>query len=221
LPLPLCLPDGVWVQHPRIQSTKSMASQVEVFVSSDFSASELSQFWSRFHRDDACIGKYVDPLPRSLETFLDKTATGQMHFCLIYYRGQVAGASWLHDLSTYQGSPTAWMALYHLPEFRSTSHLGVRDQQGMFVWASQLGIYSIFAACRRTNLVAKKSIAKSGFEWVAEVPKFAQWDGEWDAAHVHTLRPEDTAECERQAYLRADKNRFLASFDYPAATLSS
>lgn len=211
------LPKDVIIADPWDYLTHPSFASARVTVTHRFSARDLMTWWQTFSTDPAVPENYSDATSRlNLEQFLSPTRYENGHFFLIYCHGEVAGASWLHDLDYSGGVCSAWMALYHMPRFRSV--IGARSTLAVFELAHRLGVQAIFAACRTTNKAAMRLIRKAGYKHVGTYYGFTTFNGIPGDVHLFSLYDEHRSECWRQARVRAAKNMGLSERFIPTLT---
>jgi RimJ/RimL family protein N-acetyltransferase len=172
---------------------------------------QLQTWWDAMQFDDLSVA-YNDDFPSSLTDFRLDVAQGSKLLLLLLVDGQVAGASWLHDM-VYRPDGTVsagWLGGYILPVYRgrlSTRLCAVVKQY----WEAQ-GIRHFFAAAHIANRRSQAFIARGmQFHRVDICEQFSFYNGELTDVVFYTANRHDAELARECAQARAQRQWYLAA----------
>ena len=166
---------------------------------------ELEVFWQTFSADPIRYGAYLDTLATTLPDFLAPVERGEMEFWGLFVDGELAGASWIHDIKPFDGVRSGWMASYYFPDYRGV--LGRNGIRLAIQTAADAGIPHLFTGTVQSNRVAQRCAIGSGYHLLGYVEDFGYFGGKLDTLALFTLKLEDEGEAWSQAEERARYNR--------------
>ena len=176
-----------------------------VTVVADPTQEQLRTWWDAMHDDDLSVA-YNDDFPTTLTDFRLDVEQGTKLLALILVDGQVAAASWLHDM-VYRDDGTiaaGWVGGYVLPAYRGVLGKNLWHHVKRH-WEAE-GIEHFFAAAHIANRRSQVFISRGmRFHRVGVYPQFSFYDGHLTDVVFYVANQKDAQLARQCAAARAQR----------------